>query len=151
MLHNTRTRLRLQISRTMSKKPSMGYMYEAMHRSTFKKAMLFLGHCITAPIIMVFFTLKYMLLSIVLSLIFSGCKWLLSLFSICEPPTWRNVLGGALALWLMAYIYSLICSIILKYHYLKDPVFEDCNITAGISWTDYKRFKKERENKNESE
>ena len=129
----------------MSKKPSVDYMYKAMHRSTFKKVMLFLGHCVTAPIIMVFFTLRYLFISFVLSLIFTGCKWLLSLFSICEPPTWKHILSGTLALWLMAYVYSLVHSIFLKYHYLKDPVFEECNYTTGVSWTEYKRIMKENE------
>ena len=119
------------------------YMQRAMSRSRSKKVGLFLGHCLVAPFLMVFFTLRHLLWAFVLSLVFTAGKWILSLLSICSSPTWRDFLFGALALWAVAYIYSLANVIVLKYHYLKDPMFEDANRTIGISWRNYKRLKEE--------
>lgn len=121
------------------------YMYEVLHRSRAKKIWLFIIHCITAPFIMIFFCWRFAIIALVISGVFTLIKWLLSLASVCSNPTWKGFLFVALGIWSLNYIYSVISVIILKYHYLKDPVFEDLNLTTGLSWREYQRFKREKE------
>lgn len=78
--------------------------------------------------------------SIAVSAIFTLCKWLLSLLSICNAPTWMHFLGGSAMLFAVLFIYSVSKTAITMYRYHKDPGFKDANMSTGIDWDDYKRL-----------
>ena len=81
--------------------------------------------------------------SIVLSAIFILCKWLLSLIGVCDSPSWADFIGGAILLFAVLLIRSIWITVVMLYRYHKDPAFKNANMTLGISWKDYKRFKNE--------
>lgn len=81
--------------------------------------------------------------SIVLSALFTLCKWLLSLTGICDSPSWADFIGGAILLFAVLFLRSIWIIVVMLYRYHKDPAFKKANMTLGISWKDYKRFKNE--------
>lgn len=42
----------------------------------------------------------------VLSAFFCGCKYILSLFSVCNPPTWSSFIWGGVSLFVVLVIYD---------------------------------------------
>lgn len=79
--------------------------------------------------------------SIAISAFFALCKWLLSLFGICDAPTWLHFLGGTATLFAVLFLYSVGKTAITLYRYHKDPVFKDVNMSTGLGWNDYKRLR----------
>ena len=52
-------------------------------------------------------TFNLVALSIVLSAFYSGCKWLLSLLSVCGAPTWGDFLYGGLGVFIVLFICTI--------------------------------------------
>lgn len=83
-------------------------------------------------------------ISLALSALFSLCQLLLSLASVCDPPTWQKFFGGAIVLFIIFFLNG--CFQVLLYYIRcrRDPVFKQVNLKSGLSWRDYKRLKKEK-------
>ena len=85
--------------------------------------------------------LRISVISLVVSAIFWAAQWLLSLMSICSKPNLGKFIGGAIAIFTILFLYSIIQTAITLYRFHKDPVFKDTHLKTGMSWKDYKRFK----------
>lgn len=83
--------------------------------------------------------------SVIISAVFTFCKWILSLFGACNTPTWANFLWGAVGIFALFFLYCVWDVAITLYRYHKDPVFMYCNMNLGLKWKDHQRFKRERE------
>ena len=80
--------------------------------------------------------------SVALSALFCLAQWLLSLFGVCNVPTWHKFVWGGVGLFCLFFIYSCYTTFITMYRFYKDPVFKEMNLRMGITWKDYKRFRK---------
>ena len=72
---------------------------------------------------------------------FGGLRYIGYLLSWIEKPTWLNVIGMAILLWVIMVIKGLVSVCMFIYRCHKDPVFKRAAIQTGISWKDYKRLR----------
>ncbi len=59
---------------------------------------------------------------------------------------WWQFLGGACGFFFLWFLLSCYQTIIALYRMHKDPVFRDAHLRTGITWSEYKRLKKEKKN-----
>jgi len=63
-------------------------------------------------------TFRMAVWAILFSAFFSLCKWLLSLVGIANKVTWTDFIWGAIALFLLQFLYSTWC--VIKYFLTHD-------------------------------
>lgn len=80
-------------------------------------------------------------ISLVIAVAFGGLRYIGYLLSWIEKPTWLNVIGMAILLWVIMVIKGLVSVCMFIYRCHKDPVFKRAAIQTGISWKDYKRLR----------
>ena len=89
-------------------------------------------------------TLLSLVLSVVISLLFTGLNALHSVIVGKTADFWKPFLGGAAAIFAFLFLYNTISIIILAVRYRKDPTFAKMNQTTGIRWRDYQELKNNR-------
>lgn len=95
----------------------------------------------TAPLF-ILQLLRMASLSLIISAVFILLKWIASLLSISDPPTWLNFWAGAAAIFVLWFICSVAQTIITFYRFSNDPAFKEAHLRTGISWRTYKHLKK---------
>lgn len=80
-------------------------------------------------------------ISLVIAVAFGGLRYIGYLLSWVEKPTFLNVIGMAILLWVIMVIKGLVSVCMFIYRCHKDPVFKRAAIQTGISWKDYKRLR----------
>ena len=80
-------------------------------------------------------------ISLVIAVAFGGLRYIGYLLSWIEKPTWLNIIGMAILLWVIMVIKGLVSVCMFIYRCHKDPVFKRAAIQTGISWKDYKRLR----------
>lgn len=79
--------------------------------------------------------------AIILSLIFGGIQWIISLLSLVNPPTWSKIISGAIMFFLAIVCYSLFKTLQTVYHMRKNQVFKDAVQHRIVNnWDDWKRI-----------
>ena len=87
-------------------------------------------------------TLIHLIYAIFYSAIFTFLQWIVSFMGLCNAPTLKKFLYGALSLFIIFYLYHISSFLITLYHMHKDPMFKEAHIKTGISWSNYKKLKK---------
>lgn len=80
-------------------------------------------------------------ISLVIAVAFGGLRYIGYLLSWVEKPTFLNVIGMAILLWVIMVIKGLVSVCMFIYRCHKDPVFKRAAIQTWISWKDYKRLR----------
>lgn len=86
--------------------------------------------------------LRLLVIATMIALVYGGIRFILSLLSVCDTPTFWNIASCAIGIFLFMVLCGLYNVCLMAYRGHKDPLFKEMHIRTGISWENYKRLRK---------
>lgn len=88
--------------------------------------------------------LQFSALAMILALLYGGARHVLSIFHVVEQPTWLNIFGMAMCLFIVMLACGLVGVIVFLYRCHKYPMFKQAAFQTGMDWKTYKRLTNDR-------